>query len=166
LLYPVLQWGFGGWLLAPDDDMTTGGGGGGDGGGTGLDLIDDDDSHYDGDVRMEHSHHNILQLAGAETEEKTEETTPLNPSIPTPSPGRSPRLLSQASLNLSESFRHNVLNNKSAEKYYHTHRRGLSSSDEGLYISEINLAGLAGSGRKGNARRTCFPSSPSRSRRQ
>lgn len=130
LLYPVLQWGIGGWLLAPDEDMSIGDGDG---------MLIDDDNSDDGDIHMGHSINNI-QLPGAETEEKIEETTPLNPF--TPSPAR-PRLQRAGSITLSESFRHNVLNNKAAEKYYHTHRRGLSSSDEGMYISEIDLAGLA-----------------------
>jgi len=69
LLYPVLQWGIGGWLLAPDDD--------------------EEPTHY-------------------------------------------------RSKSISESFSINVLNHTSEIK-----QNGLSSTDEGLYVSEKDLMGLA-----------------------
>jgi predicted permease len=84
LLYPVLQWSIGGWLLAPElneskeTTATTG-------------TVED--AVYFG--KLEH-----------------------NTSI-------------------TESLRHNVLNNKVNEDYYKQHRHGLASSDEGLYMTEV-----------------------------
>ena len=92
LLYPVLQWGIGGWLLAPQED--------------------DEDNEQD------------------ETEI----------SIPPTSPLQTHRRITSGSLR--ESLRQNVLNNREADEYYLRHRHGLSSTDEGLYISEVNLAAL------------------------
>jgi predicted permease len=107
ILYPVLQWGFGGWLLAPD-----------------YDPVDNHDTQQNGDKEAQ-----TYSLSTT----VTAESTPLSPA------GR-PRL---ASASLGDSFRMNVLNNKQAENYYMSHRCGLSSMDEGLYISEVNLAGMA-----------------------
>lgn len=76
LLYPVLQWSIGGWLLAPDPDEIT------------------------------------SESVTATVEDHN------NTSV-------------------SESLRHNVLNNKVNEVYYKQHRHGLASSDEGLYMTEV-----------------------------
>jgi len=95
LLYPVLQWGIGGFLLAPQQD-------------------DDDDDDDEQDT--------------------------MDTSIPSNSPLQSHRRITRASF--SDIFRQNVLNNREVDEYYVRHRRGLSSADEGLYISEVNLAGL------------------------
>lgn len=75
LLYPVMQWGLGGWLLAPE-----------------------------------------------ETED------PMEGSLKTLGSTESQR-------NISQSLRHNVLNNKVGTN--RTHRRGLVSADEGLYMTEM-----------------------------
>ena len=86
LLYPVLQWGLGGWLLAPatasqDEEQQNG--------------IDNGDS------------------------------------------ARSTSSATTTVANMSESFRHHVLNDEEQEKYYRKHRKGLSSSDEGMYMTEL-----------------------------
>jgi len=76
LLYPVLQWGLGGWLLAPEEALET-------------------------------------------TREPSDRTR------------RRP------STSISTSLRHNVLNNTENGSFYKNNRRGLSSADEGLYMTEM-----------------------------
>ena len=44
---------------------------------------------------------------------------------------------------ISSSFRINVVNNKSLDEQHVRHHQGLLSSDEGLYLSEVNLSSLA-----------------------
>jgi predicted permease len=85
LLYPVLQWGLGGWLLAPEP-------------------IENDD----------------------------ESTTPTPTTLmEVPIKGGFDQI------SVSESLRHNVVNNKSQDDYYKQHHHGLASSDEGLYMTEV-----------------------------
>jgi len=102
LLYPVLQWGVGGWLLAPEDR--------GD---------QDNTQDEDGVDRP-------LLSSAAQT--------------PVTAVGKTPSTTAET---LSGSLRHNVLNNRDAQAAYLTHRRGLSSNDEGMYMSELDLASLA-----------------------
>jgi predicted permease len=78
LLYPVLQWGLGGWMLTPERD---------------------------------HAKQESITL------DNTSSSLRSNP--------------------VTDSLRHNVLNNKAQEGFYKEHRRGLSSADEGLYMTEM-----------------------------
>jgi predicted permease len=95
LLYPVLQWGIGGWLLAPEE-------------------------------------------LSAKANPSLEQTLPLTAANSPPK-----RLLdNNISPTASNSMR-NVLNNTEASDYYTQYRRGLTSNDEGLYMSEVDLAGMA-----------------------
>jgi len=48
-----------------------------------------------------------------------------------------PATATQDEDNMSESFRQHVLNDEEQEKYYRNHRKGLSSSDEGMYMTEL-----------------------------
>lgn len=88
LLYPVLQWGLGGWLLAPIEVDETRNNSTNDGSGRTLDSIDE--------------------------------------------PTFSIR-------NMSESFRKHVLSrpDNDLETYYRQRRKGLSSADEGLYMTQL-----------------------------
>lgn len=94
LLYPVLQWGIGGWLLAPEEED--------------------------------------------EEEEEKEMLSTEKPQELEPEDSRRATLPEQIYHNVL----HNVLNNKGASDVYLTHRRGLSSNDEGMYMSELDLVGL------------------------
>jgi predicted permease len=86
LLYPVLQWGMGGWLLAP-----------------------------------------VLEKSSSGIEPLTTATDPQRKSLAD----------AEASMNRGDSLR-NVLNHPQTPGYF-SHRR-FSSNDEGLYLSEVNLA--------------------------
>lgn len=92
LLYPVLQWGMGGWLLAPDEDR-----------GEAPTSITDEEKERG-------------LPSGESIEGHTYYTT------------------------IQERFSKNLLNQPNAEKYFHS--RHLSSSDEGIYLSEANLVGV------------------------
>lgn len=80
LLYPVLQWGLGGWLLAPDVDQDP------------AEVVDESN--------------------GASTSFRLPERS------------------------VSGSFRQHVLNNTSQKGFYKNYR-GLSSADEGIYMTEV-----------------------------
>ncbi len=77
LLYPVLQWGLGGWLLAPSKEPAT------------------------------------LSIANHRR----------TPSV-------------------TDSLRHNVLNNQERSSFYKKRRGTLNSADEGLYVTELDLTQL------------------------
>jgi predicted permease len=109
LLYPVLQWGYGGWLLAPDDDED--------------EESDDEVSDY-GDV------------TGKNIGDQNRHRPLANTSSTPKSPPKKQR-------SISDSFRHNVLNNTEIDDYYRHHRQGLSSADEGMYVSELDLVKFA-----------------------
>lgn len=116
LLYPVLQWGVGGWLLAPKEDEN------------------DEKVHED---EMDHT---TSLLDG--------NTTGVPSNCGSPEQSKQNHIKNNHKRALSGggnsgSFRKHVLNNMAIQKSYLTHRRGLSSNDEGLYMSEINLAELA-----------------------
>ena len=118
LLYPVLQWGYGGWLLS--------GGGGGD--------------EEEASARKKQQ-----ESRESDTAVRHESTAPVSSSGESHTyscalsveDGNIKRIAAGSSL--TDSFRHNVLNNKKINDYYVRHRHGLSSSDEGLYISEVDL---------------------------
>jgi predicted permease len=106
LLYPILQWGLGGWLLAPPPEC---------------------------EVR-----NFLTETAGEEGDTSTETSSgaamPLN-DIDGASDGDGARPVFRRSL--SSNVRVNVLNLKEVKD-----RLGLTSMDEGLYISEHDLSGF------------------------
>lgn len=87
LLYPVLQWGYGGWLLAPED--------------------------------------------GKEINRRKDCDLPSTAMIPLSS--------NVGKHSITETLHHNVLNNVELAESYNKYRHGLTSSDEGMYVSEGNL---------------------------
>lgn len=92
LLYPVLQWGMGGWLLAPEnkekDDPKE------------AIVVNNQAEGPAPDVEAPQEHHYYEAIR--------------------------------------DSFANNVLNGTKASNYFETHR--LTSNDEGIYLSEVNLA--------------------------
>lgn len=100
LLYPALQWGIGGWMLAPVDDE--------------LDENND----------MKDKDHSSVEKGDT--------------GVADVNNGESPhRIRSLSQRGMGGSFRHSVLNNKPVQEFYKCHRHGLSSADEGLYVSEL-----------------------------
>ena len=134
LLYPVLQWGLGGWLLAPANNNNHD-----------TDNKNNDKQPPTSNVNNKKNH--------ASSNDKT--STFLTSSVPlndtTSSNTTAPLSLSTTPLynvhnnhnNTSSSLYTNVLNNTSVDNYYRRHRQGLYSSDEGLYLSDFNLQALA-----------------------
>lgn len=102
LLYPVLQWGIGGWLLAPEEENDD----------------DDDEKEQETTSLVESAKSNVVETVA-----------------PRPKYQRA----------RSFDIRSHVLNNKEATNMYLEHRRGLSSNDEGLYMSEMDLPALLAS---------------------
>ena len=84
LVYPVLQWGFGGWLLAP--------------------LEGDEKNNNDSSKTLDSTREQALSIR-----------------------------------NTSDSFRKHILTTQGTdlEDYYRQHRKGLTSADEGLYMTEL-----------------------------
>ena len=89
LLYPVLQWGLGGWLLAP--------------------MEEEDD-----ETRKSNSN---IDSTGRNLDSNSERAYSIR--------------------SMSESFRKHVLSSHHLEEYYHQRRNGLTSTDEGLYMTEL-----------------------------
>lgn len=108
LLYPVLQWGLGGWILAPDIEQ--------------------------GDDERERSE-KIATVAVSDEEDDFNNT---NPRGTTTTNGimdthhHHQRLHPPAS-----SMLHNVLNNTAQKSYFQQHRHGLTSADESFYVTEV-----------------------------
>merc|ERR1712157_593960 len=96
LLYPVLQWSIGGYLLAPEDNS---------------------EKSKDTLVTKSNGYETLKDVAIPD-QEKAQPSTYFS-NIP------------------------NVLNNKSAQTFYKTLRRGLSSTDASLYISNRDLMCMA-----------------------
>ena len=99
LLYPILQWSIGGWLLAPK----------------GNGEIPQNIATPPLSSVMESLHRSASSAGAYET---------LRSSITSP-------------------VTNNVLNNKSAQAFYKTLRRGISETDASLYISNADLVDLA-----------------------
>ena len=99
LLYPILQWSIGGWLLAPK----------------GNGEIPQNIATPPLSSVMESLHRSASSVGAYET---------LRSSITSP-------------------VTNNVLNNKSAQAFYKTLRRGISETDASLYISNADLVDLA-----------------------
>eukprot|EP00977_Amphora_coffeiformis_P021839 scaffold10016_cov170-Amphora_coffeaeformis.AAC.4 len=96
LLYPVLQWGMGGWLLAPED------------------KVKEDPKEI---ISPKYETKELLSDVEAPEEHHYYEA-------------------------IRDSFAKNVLNGPKAFAYFDNHR--LTSSDEGIYLSEVNLATALG----------------------
>jgi predicted permease len=148
LLYPVLQWGVGGWLLAPveegfKDKEVAGGALKSELCESTVDsstksrmsfLADEDDSASE----MTPLTSSTQAVASAGATVSNEYWVPLGgPSSPTQQSA-----LSSATRTPSRLLRHNVLHNPDVTTLYVSHRRGLVSNDEGMYMSELDLQGL------------------------
>jgi predicted permease len=117
LLYPVLQWSIGGWLLAPD--------------------INADQKSLKGASALSSR---SLENGNGEIPQNVATTSPLPPVVESdPSAGAYETLRSS----FTSPVTNNVLNNKSAQTFYKTLRRGISETDASLYISNADLVGLA-----------------------
>ncbi|GKZ00168.1 hypothetical protein MPSEU_000970000 [Mayamaea pseudoterrestris] len=128
LIYPMLQWGIGGSLLAPYDEEEA------------KRSRSDSSDENNGYAAANHG-----TFAHA--------TTAI-PQMPPPrqfgtaGPRRSSAAEKSLSQTLSEAFCHNVLNNKNRSQSQTTHpsndhaERNISSLDEGNYISEVDLMQL------------------------
>ena len=100
LLYPILQWSIGGWLLAPK----------------GNGEIPQNIATPALSSVMESQNRSASLAGGAYETLRSSITSPVT---------------------------NNVLNNKSAQTFYKTLRRGISETDASLYISNADLVGLA-----------------------
>ena len=114
LVYPVLQWGIGGWLLAPDDIDDE------------LDSVTENHLQVSGD--------DLLRKQSAPSHTNADETTPLVLA-------NNPRHVSSSCLSIrtKSGGTRNVLNNQTRSQFFKARRCGLSSSDEGCYTSELDL---------------------------
>jgi len=110
LLYPVLQWGIGGWLLAPEE----------------TEHVDHEESN-----EGEAENHEDMVVVDQQVPNNADQG---------PSSSRSHHHRRMSSL--GDTLRHNVLNNRELADIYVSQRHGLTSNDEGMYMSEINLASL------------------------
>mmetsp|Transcript_19512 Transcript_19512/g.27580 ORF Transcript_19512/g.27580 Transcript_19512/m.27580 type:complete len:646 (+) Transcript_19512:166-2103(+) len=136
LLYPVLQWGVGGWLLAPDEDSN------------------DNDNHNENKVEDEHAPtKEQLQIelhscddgsigsASTTTNNTMENGDHVTTAIATITSSSSS---TTASLRRT-SLRRNVLNNQQKmNDLYKKSRRGIFETDASLYISTKDLETLGG----------------------
>lgn len=122
LLYPVLQWGVGGWLLAPKEDENY-------------------EKKYEDEIDSRNALQGVNTTGVSSNSENAELLSPDQVRQTQSNKNNHKRTLSGGGS--SGSFRKHVLNNLAIQQSYLTHRRGLSSNDEGLYMSEINLAELA-----------------------
>ena len=165
LLYPVLQWGLGGWLLAPTSSKSNH---------TNRNDVEqavvpstqkeapslpaspepsavstsiltepvlttahDDDNDKDRSAVLTSLQLPEMVVGDGEGQQLDDGTlmVPLvdaSSSLSSSPPRRGMR-------SVRSSFKINVLNNKSLDEQYLRHRQGLYSSDEGLYLSEVNL---------------------------
>lgn len=114
LLYPVLQWSIGGWLLAPSDS--------------------DDQKTLKASTRSARS---LEKGNGVPQNIASSSLSPVVESAP--SAGAYETLRSS----ITSPVTNNVLNNKSAQAFYKSLRRGISETDASLYISNADLVGLA-----------------------
>ena len=116
LLYPVLQWSIGGWLLAPSDS----------------------------DVKASTRSAQSLEKGNGETGHIVPQNiapSSLSPVAESaPSAGGAYETLRSS---ITSPVTNNVLNNRSAQTFYKTLRRGISETDASLYISNADLVGLA-----------------------
>lgn len=116
LLYPVLQWSIGGWLLAPSDS----------------------------DVKASTRSAQSLENGNGETGHIVPQNiapSSLSPVAESaPSAGGAYETLRSS---ITSPVTNNVLNNRSAQTFYKTLRRGISETDASLYISNADLVGLA-----------------------
>jgi predicted permease len=107
LLYPVLQWGVGGWLLAPEEE-------------------EQESVPWPQDEEMkkltEYYPAGEAAAPSAQHDESTR-TIPLNESS------------AAASAANTTSLAHNVLNNRTMEQWYKYSRRGMNDTDASLYMS-------------------------------
>lgn len=148
LLYPVLQWGVGGWLLAPVDEGVKEAAGGvlkaelcestvDSSTQSRMSSVADADEAAVNEMTPLTSSPQVGASAGAVATRASEYWVPLGgPSSPTQS------ALSSAARTPSRLLRHNVLHNPDVTTLYVSHRRGLVSNDEGMYMSELDLQGL------------------------
>mmetsp|Transcript_2366 Transcript_2366/g.4843 ORF Transcript_2366/g.4843 Transcript_2366/m.4843 type:complete len:776 (+) Transcript_2366:229-2556(+) len=128
LLYPVLQWGLGGWLLAPDESKSK--------------QKKQEESNGNRDVEA--------PAISASPAVLTEPALAMQAAQYNHEyqPSYAKSMLYDASASPSQTaassywLRNNVLNNKGADEYFIRHRQGLYSSDEGLYMSDFNLNAL------------------------
>jgi predicted permease len=124
LLYPVLMWGLGGWLLAPVEEEQ-------------------------GGAPKQRA---AEQSPATQENPATTETTPLVPHLASDAPkGYTDPGTNDLLVPLKGGDReggahkllcHNVLHNSDVTTLYLAHRRGLVSNDEGMYMSELDLQGL------------------------
>lgn len=104
LLYPVLQWGMGGWLLAPEEEKVK------------TDESESLQVARDALSSSNDSHADVESSAGTQKEQQAPH---------------------QYYETLQDTFTRSVLNHPNAAKYFENRR--LSSSDEGIYLSETAL---------------------------
>eukprot|EP00562_Extubocellulus_spinifer_P021397 CAMPEP_0178613564 /NCGR_PEP_ID=MMETSP0698-20121128/1711_1 /TAXON_ID=265572 /ORGANISM="Extubocellulus spinifer, Strain CCMP396" /LENGTH=240 /DNA_ID=CAMNT_0020252267 /DNA_START=248 /DNA_END=966 /DNA_ORIENTATION=+ len=107
LLYPVLQWSIGGWLLAPSED------------------------EEEPQPKKNASTRNLENGAG-------NGEVPQNIALQDPQTPRGGRPSYHKTASFTSPTR-NVLNNKSAQTFYKSLRRGISETDASLYISNADL---------------------------
>ena len=120
LLYPVLQWGVGGWLLAPEED----------------DDEDDNDENalednvgLDNEVEVVHRGNGDNATAVAASDALPPPTEIVVSATTSEAP------TATHTRKLSSGMAHNVLNNRAMEQWYKFSRRGMTETDASLYMS-------------------------------
>ena len=117
LLYPILQWSIGGWLLAPEDDEE-------EEEEDGLDEVEVADVANGDAVTAAVGSSAAIELPPTEIMvSTTEEATTTATTTPT------------HARKLSAGMAHNVLNNRAMEQWYKFSRRGMNETDASLYMS-------------------------------
>lgn len=112
LLYSVLQWSIGGWLLAPSDS----------------------------DIKASTRSARSLEKGNGGEVPQNIASSSLSPVTESASAAGGYETLRSS---ITSPVTNNVLNNKSAQTFYKTLRRGISETDASLYISNADLVGLA-----------------------
>ena len=153
LLYPVLQWGLGGYLLAPPDEEQP-------------EEEELEKVAADEDPAPTPPSPPPVSLSAASSS-LSQMPWPVGPTMPPPPPLPPPpgmprravsappshsqvHASSSSSSNASKWWggrttlllRHNVLNNVALDAQYRSYRHGLVSSDESMYLSEVDLVGM------------------------
>ena len=118
LLFPILQWGIGGWLLAPEN------------------AIREQDSNEEESYASENDEAPFFQVhAASHTPISNVQTAQSKSNIELASNHSGACLTLNLTSSPSKSLSYNVLNNKATESLYQYTRRGMTETDASLYLS-------------------------------